>query len=1267
MNWVRCAFAIALVSLVAGLPLRAQPPDPAALRGDSTQTRKRLSEAEQKLLAGKSADAIDDLQRVLDEAADDLITVDGKQYRPARWIAHQILARLPADALKGYQDRLEVPARKLLDAAKKTRDPAPLRQLLDRYFVSRPADEALLLLGDLLFERGELRAAELQWRRLLPSGGVDVAYPGSKADPAAVQARIILATIFQGDTDLAATELAAFKVKYPDARGKLAGKDGLLAEMLQSYLDAAPRLPPAANPGGHWPTFGASPQRSAVVGQRIPMYWPARPTWEKPLRNDRFSSPGWQPFGNPVIVNGRVFVTDGLRVLGFDLVAGKPIVDYRLSIPPGIDPGNPGVASPSLTAARDRLYVRLGSPVIRTPDATKFGKPGEDTAIACLIQTVKVDGSPTLKELWRVRPPAGDGKAPIVWEGAPLVAERRMWAAYSRFEGGRIVHGIACYDPADQLESPDRPAWVADVSDSPMSLGTEGRARHELLTLVGRNVVFSSNDGAVIALDAATGRRAWGFRYPRSKKADTSRTADPNPAVAAAGRVFVAPVDAERVYALDAETGQLLWESGPTEGAQILGVAAGKVIVTVAGPVRGIRGLNVATGSYRYPDGWIQHDGGGYLSFGRGFVTDDAIIWPTRNGLYFLRTEDGSRIWTPHATGTPFGNVVYADGVLVVVSPTQVWGYVSDRKRFGEPRSDRDPIREKFEVLIETAERALVAGDRDTARQSLLVAAHKEFPKPLRAWAVARLLLLTPKADEGAQRPADLSAAIAAELLGEWLIPPDGIPITLQTLLDRHLGHEAPPRFWPTSPVAMETKPEPSLTAETAIERTFRVPGGAAPLRWLPGMAAPRRVFLTTAEQVIAVPLDGGAESRHDAAERFTHAADIPDGFVVAGPWAVTVYGVGRAPVWVFRVPRTAPLPAKPGEFCVYSDQVPSVAELSSFRLAGAWLVARLGQRHLIALDLRGKRVAWVLGAGGTIGYRPAGFADAPRFGPEFFATGRLIVVQLSDGRRWFLRTETGKRLDMPDLDQPTAKVWWALPPAEVEANRLAISDGPGLVRMLNLATGRVKWTHHEDGLASLTGQPPQVRAWNDVILIAVSRNHGVELDRLDMSDGTTLWKSGPAFVDATRVNLAHADADTEHIFMQAGDRLVAFTLKTGRTEWEAELPATHGAGGWVVKAGSKCVVAYPEAAIPRERVADVLARVLRGFRTAPAPWRLPGLAAGLYDAWVTRTVPVLLIDPETGKQLARIDIPAAGPAVTAWFDRDTAVVATGNRVVWLR
>jgi hypothetical protein len=414
---------------------------------------------------------------------------------------------------------------------------------------------------------------------------------------------------------------------------------------------------------------------------------------------------------------------------------------------------------------------------------------------------------------------------------------------------------------------------------------------------------------------------------------------------------------------------------------------------------------------------------------------------------------------------------------------------------------------------------------------------------------------------------------------------------------------------------------------------------------------------------LLAVPLAGGDGSRYDASDGFTHAADLRDGFVAAGPSAVAVYGAGRAPEWVFRVPKTDPLPDRLGFRPCFDG--PS-AELSSFRLAGSWLVARLGERHLIALDLRGRRVAWVLGAGGKAGFRPLAFPGATRFGPEFAVTGRFVVAQLSDGRRWFVAVETGRVADVPGVGVRTAQVWWPHAPVEVRADRLAVADGAGVVRVLDLAAGSVEWTHEAEGEASLAGEPPQVRAWGEALLVAVRRNHGVELVRLDPDEGTPAWRDA-AFLDADRVDLANADADAERVYVPAGNTLSAFNLKDGKSAWEAELPDVRGAGGWVVRAGRKCVIAYPEAAVPREPVADVLARLTRSLRAEPAPRRLPGLAAGLYDAWVARTMPVLLFDPETGKPLGQLDIPAAGPAVTAWFDRDAAVVATGDRVVWLR
>ena len=69
------------------------------------------------------------------------------------------------------------------------------------------------------------------------------------------------------------------------------------------------------------------------------------------------------------------------------------------------------------------------------------------------------------------------------------------------------------------------------MCDSPLPIAGSERTRQELLALAGRNVVFCSNNGAVVAVDALSGRRAWGFRYTRSRKAVNSATGDPAPAV----------------------------------------------------------------------------------------------------------------------------------------------------------------------------------------------------------------------------------------------------------------------------------------------------------------------------------------------------------------------------------------------------------------------------------------------------------------------------------------------------------------------------------------------------------------------------------------------------------------------------------------------------------------------------------------------------------------------------------------------------------------
>ena len=1241
-----------LASAAPGQPGAGVAPESAALRGESTQTRKRLAEAEQKLLNGKAADAADDLQRLLDEVPDDLITLDNKQYRSARWVAHGLLAKLPPDALKAYQDRTDQPAKRLLDQARRDRDPRPLWQLLDRYFVSRPADEALLLLGDHLFERGEFRAAETQWRRLVPDASADVAYPGSKADPALVRARIALAVIFQNDPVRAKAEVAAFKAKHPTATGTLAGKTGPLVNTLQALLDAPPKLPPDAASGTAWTAFGGGPDRAGRVSGGIPNAWPGRPTWttaDKPL--PALDTTG-QPFGHPVIVNGEVFVANGSQLFGFDLRTGASRRRESIPLLQNVPTGH---FNCTLTAADGLLYARVGPAAVRAPLPNE---PGTQSFLVCLRPKPG-----ELGKLWQLAPPE-DPKVPAVWEGAPVVSGRKLWAVYTKFDGARAVQVAACYDPADATDAPPRPAWTMELCDAVQG---NDRTRQELLTLAGRNLVFNSNSGAVVALDAATGRRAWGFRYPRAKKAAAGATSDPAPAVAFGGRVFVVPADGERVYALDTETGALAWESGPVEGAKGLGVARGRLVIAVAGPVRSLRGLDLDTGSHRASDGgWIQSHS--TLGHGQALVTDDAILWPSRDGLYFLKADDG----LPGRGGTPnprpgarqnhYGHLAYADGVLVVVTATQVWGFRAESDKL-DPLPDSPP-RERFDTRIDRAERELASGNAPRAMAILAEVATGDLPAPLRVWAAARLLQLAPPAAELNRLPPEVRAALRPELMGEWIVPPDGVPVTLDAFLQHKLGRSPAPGSLPAV-VAREPTAH-TLDEDASLARERVLPAGVAPLRPIAGgPCAPKHLFASGPKALLAVPLDQRAEVAFAPADLFTHAADLKGGFVVAGPFAVALYGTAREPLWVFRFPSTERLPDDPGSCRVRCRREAGCGHLSSFVLAGPWLFARVGEYHLIALDLDARRVAWVLNSAGRAGFEAQRFAGAPRFGPHFAAHGKHLVAQLSDGRRWFVDLRTGRPVVLPALGEHTARTWWPHAPVSTADNRLLLADGPGLVRLVQLG-GRVRWSYEVERDTGLTGEPAQVWARGDVVLVAVRRNHGVEIERVGAADGKPTWSRGPAFADADRIDFGAADADADRAYVPAANKLLAVALASGKPAWEVKLPDARGAG-WVVRAGKSGLLVYPAQAIPSEPTGAVLDRLARSFAREPYLWRLPALAGTLYDTWVARAAPVLILDPETGQQLARFDLSARGPALSAHVGAGATAIATGDRVVWLK
>jgi outer membrane protein assembly factor BamB len=368
--------------------------------------------------------------------------------------------------------------------------------------------------------------------------------------------------------------------------------------------------------------------------------------------------------------------------------------------------------------------------------------------------------------------------------------------------------------------------------------------------------------------------------------------------------------------------------------------------------------------------------------------------------------------------------------------------------------------------------------------------------------------------------------------------------------------------------------------------------------------------------------------------------------------------------VWAFRLPDADPLPASDPRPVVWTAGGPAATPgLSDFALAGSRLVARVGDQHLIALDTSTGALAWVRAASPDARLTPYPHPTGPRFARPYLADDRVVLVQLSTGARWALDPVTGRVSHVA----PTAVLPWDGPPARLGSGRLAVADGPALVNGLEPDPTRSAWTLDAGGEASQTGRPPQVLAVPDGLVVAVSRNHGVELDRLLGTSGTRLWRDhGPAFVPAGELDLSEADTDLVNLYVPADGRLTALRMADGRTAWTADLSAAVSGwrGPWRVRAGRKAVVVYPT--VP---VAEPLApaRAAVSFALAPGVWRVPALTAALYDGWAARTVPVLVLDPDTGRVRRRLDLPAAGPALGVHLGPSYAVVATAGKAYWLK
>ncbi|HEY1375991.1 MAG TPA: PQQ-binding-like beta-propeller repeat protein, partial [Gemmataceae bacterium] len=629
--------------------------------------------------------------------------------------------------------------------------------------------------------------------------------------------------------------------------------------------------------------------------------------------------------------------------------------------------------------------------------------------------------------------------------------------------------------------------------------------------------------GAVVALDAATGRRAWAVRYPQRESplaAGTAGPHDPAPAVYAGGRLYVSPADADHVLCLDAATGVPLWASDTLDVAHLLGVTSGRVVCALGGFHAGLCALDAATGR-RLPDWGYRVAGADALApFGRGLLCGDRVYWPTRAaGLKELRW-DGTTGYAPTAfRDLPGGNLAYGDGCLVVATADHLHVLVAPAAEAAGPGQ---PVGRRHDLLLWRADMLRRTG-RPAAevRAAFAAAAAPEFPPERRFLALVRRA----EYERAAGRTDAASAAVRAvaettDLSRVRLRDADGMIRSARAWVDEADTATAASGLATTSPPQVASGSSDRL--RLPLRQTWRVtldPGREWAL--LPDNGADTgRVYVAGRGRLACRDVADGAERwRRELPFTPTWLAAANGSLIAAGDNGVARLSTsdGR-PAWQFRLPPAAPWFDRPG--WRDPEAVAPAERLSGFRWAGGRVIARLGVRSLLAFDGDTGIVLWQHTAPLAGSFRPAYFAD-----------GECVAVQSADGRRWVFDAATGQLLHTG----PAPADFWLTPPLALDDRRLLFVEDGRLVA-LDRATWEPAWTWELPRWPSLTGEPPQTRLADGVLLVGVARNDCYEVERLDPATGRPVASS--VAVGRERVDLAAMALDDDMLYVADGGEL---------------------------------------------------------------------------------------------------------------------------------
>jgi len=596
---------------------------PARLIGEVRRTNERLNEVVELERAGQLSKAFELCCKLIDEVGDDFVSMANEDTMiPARrWIVMHLANN--SELKKLYESRHGAKSDEMLQQGRSRRDASKLTEIVDDYWPAEAAGSAIDTLGELAFERGDFPTARHWWRQLRQRE--------STTDKALVNAKLILANHHCGEP--ITTELASFRQSHADAVGHLAGQTGKLADILEQV---------------------SKERNNTSIYHNV--YGLPRGRWES-VRSD-VARPGrivlQPPNVQPAIWRGHLIVNDGEKVTAIELGSGRPVHTFGDARIAGIADDN-DIPPAAITLAGDVVIARLNN-----------NDRENGSHIICLEQDPDHHGF-----RFRVRSQlttAGlRGSGHPVFEGTPIADNGVFYVSWIRQTGLNAIVWIGAYS-VNRPE--DGPKWARPIIELQVPSNQRVAGRRQLV-LAGSNIVYISDAGLIVALNAQTGRPVWAVRYNQRSFRGPQWEALPSrreigEQIVASGQLFAAPADSDQLMAIDTWTGKLIWPRSPRlEVVHLLGVSQAKLIFTADGMLRGLGAIDVTSGNLVSSWGTLT----GLSPYGRGLLTSSFILLPTQNaGLKIIRL-NGQLEYPPTVfQSVPGGNLTMAEDHLVAMN-----------------------------------------------------------------------------------------------------------------------------------------------------------------------------------------------------------------------------------------------------------------------------------------------------------------------------------------------------------------------------------------------------------------------------------------------------------------------------------------------------------------------------------------------------------------------------------------------------------------------